>query len=256
MIIDVDIGNTRVKWRIAGTPDTFYFSSAGAFYDGLPQQWSVLPKGVRFRVGSVLGAEQTRQFCDRLARLAKAQVDIAVVKNSVGGISVGYTDVASLGVDRWLALLAARARYPGVDCVVLHAGTALVADFLRADGQHLGGYLVGGWQAALRALGEAAPGLAPAAASVNALRVDPGATTLECVEAGVSLLFRGFLDELARAAAAHLQAPSWLLAGGDAEKIQSLCAGLDAIDSPRRGAVHPPHIAPGLVLDGLAVALP
>jgi len=253
VIVDIDIGNTRIKWRIAGEPSIFHFRNANEF----PEQWKTLPKGSRFRVSSVLGADHTRKFCDRLALLASGAVDIAVVRNSIAGVSVAYRDVTSLGVDRWLALLAAHARHPAADCVVIHAGTALVTDFLQADGRHLGGYIIGGWQAALRALGEAAPALAPSVeGAVSTLCVHPGATTLECVEAGRSLLFRGFLGELARVAATTLKSPAWLFAGGDAERMLNLHNGLEKVYLPQWLAHSDPQVVPGLVLDGLAIALP
>ncbi len=48
-----------------------------------------------------------------------------------------------LGVDRWLALLASRAR--GLQpCVVVDAGSATTIDVLDAAGEHLGGYILPG----------------------------------------------------------------------------------------------------------------
>lgn len=253
MIIDIDIGNTRIKWRIAGDPDIFFFHRADEF----PEQWKSLPKDMRFRISSVRDENQTRQFCQQLASLTHGAIEIATVKNSVAGVSVAYRDVATFGVDRWLALLAARTHHPAADCVVIHAGTALVADFMRADGQHLGGYIIAGWQASLRALGEAAHALKfPAEGVVKARRTAPGTTTLECIDAGMSLLFRGFLGELVRAASINLKSPVWTFAGGDAETMLQLYKALETSSASGKFASGDPQFAPGLVLDGLAVALP
>lgn len=253
MIVDIDMGNTRIKWRVAGEPNISYLTSTGKF----PERWKTLPQGSRFRVSSVLGANQTRIFCDRLAVLTDGAVEIATAKSPAAGVSAAYQDVTSLGVDRWLGLLAAHARHPAADCVVIHAGTALVADFLRADGQHLGGYLVGGWQTSLRFLGEAAPALTPSAANLaGAQRMHPGATTVECIEAGVSLLFRGFFAELVCMASALLRSPVWLFAGGDAENMLKVYEELERRDVSQKLSSSDPELVPGLVLDGLAVALP
>lgn len=253
MIIDIDMGNTRIKWRIAGESNIFYLNSASEF----PERWKALPKSSRFRVSSVLGVNQTRNFCDRLALHTDGVVEIAAVKSPTAGVSVAYQDVTSLGVDRWLGLLAAHARHPVADCVVIHAGTALVADFLRADGQHLGGYIVGGWQTSLRFLGEAAPALTPSAENLmGARRMHPGAATVECIEAGISLLFRGFFGELVCMASALLHSPAWLFAGGDAENMLKVYEGLEKGDLSQKYSSSDPKLVPGLVLDGLAVALP
>ena len=253
MIVDIDIGNTRIKWRIAGQSEIFHFDAS----DDLPEQWKTPPCDSRFRVSSVLTASQTRHFCERLASLSTATVEIATVKNSVGGVLLAYRDVASFGVDRWLALLAARIRQPATDCIVIHAGTALVADFLRGDGQHLGGYIVSGRQTSLRSLGEAAQLLEPAVGGeLNAPHEFPGATTMECIAAGSSLLFRGFLRELACAASMHLNSPAWLFAGGDADQMLQLYEGLRKTNLPESCASGDPHLVSGLVLDGLAIALP
>lgn len=253
MIVDVDIGNTRIKWRIVGEADIFYLSGDDQF----PERWRALPQGSRFRVSSVLSADQTRKFCDQLTLLSAASVELAVVKNFVGDVLVAYRDAASFGVDRWLALLAARNRCAAMDCVVVHAGTALVADFLRADGQHLGGYIIGGWQTSLRALGEAAQVLQSSIGDqLNPTHGFPGATTMECIAAGTSLLFRGFLRELACAASAHLNSPAWLFAGGDADKMVQLYGGLEKAYMPEDFAMGNPQCVPALVLDGLAIAIP
>ena len=54
-----------------------------------------------------------------------------------------YPQPQSLGVDRWLALIAARQLAPGWACVI-DAGTALTIDALDAAGLHLGGLIIPG----------------------------------------------------------------------------------------------------------------
>lgn len=250
MIIDVDIGNSRIKWRYAGAPDSFGVINSG---DELPEAWKNLPPQSRIRISSVIGIERTREFSDRLAALKNIVVEIAAVKNPFGGVNLAYTDTATFGVDRWLALLAAKTRYPAVDCVVVHGGTALVADLMRADGRHLGGFITTGWQTSLRSLGDAAHALRLASTVSNFRCSQPGVTTLECIEVGTSLLFRGFLRELHLIASEQLKSPIWIFTGGDAELLLALmsAAQLGSATSSDRY-----ELARDLVLEGLAVALP
>lgn len=57
---------------------------------------------------------------------------------ALAGLRIAYADPASLGVDRFLAMLAARARGPG-PWLVAGVGTALTIDLIDADGRHRGG---------------------------------------------------------------------------------------------------------------------
>lgn len=253
MIIDVDIGNTRIKWQFADVPNSF---AALDVVDGLPESWRRLSGRTRFRISSVVGSERTLAFTAQVAALGDAIVEIAAVKNPFAGVDLAYADVAKFGVDRWLALLAAKAKYAARDCVVIHAGTALVADFLRADGRHLGGFITPGWQTSLRSLGTAAHALNSIVARPSNLRRDhPGTATLECIEAGASLLFRGFLRELALTASAQLTSPKWIFTGGDAELLMSL----RQLSGERFGvfsSLDDAEFARALVLEGLPIALP
>ena len=61
--------------------------------------------------------------------------------------------LGQLGVDRYLALLAARARQRALPMVVVDCGTAVTLDRLEADGRHSGGVIAPGLAMMLGALG-------------------------------------------------------------------------------------------------------
>lgn len=251
MIIDVDMGNSRIKWRYAGVRDSFGVINAS---DELPEEWKSLPPQSRFRISSVIGAARTREFSNRLAALENVVVEIAVVKNPFAGVNLAYADITKFGVDRWLALLAAKAKHPVANCVVVHGGTALVADLLCADGRHLGGFIAPGWHTSLRSLGEAAHALSLADTASDFGRSQPGATTLECIAAGASLLFKGFLRELNLVASAQLKSPVWIFTGGDAKLLLALMSATQLETAASSDDRY--ELARDLVLEGLAIALP
>ena len=56
----------------------------------------------------------------------------------------GYRDSAQLGVDRWHALIAARATHPDRPLVVVSAGTATTVDGVTGDGAFVGGLIAPG----------------------------------------------------------------------------------------------------------------
>lgn len=60
------------------------------------------------------------------------------------GITNSYMQPHLLGVDRWLALVAAAELYPNLDLLVVDAGTALTIDWLNAAGLHQGGWILAG----------------------------------------------------------------------------------------------------------------
>ncbi len=145
-----------------------------------------------------------------------------------------YSNPASLGVDRWLAMIGAlqvvRSNFCVVDC-----GTAITADFVDAGGSHLGGYIAPGLGLLVRALGA---GTAKVRFDPQLCDAGPGSDTQACVAGGVINMFvGGVLAMLARHSFANL-----LVTGGDAPfLVQSMVS---------TGAYAPVHCE-DLVLDGL-----
>jgi type III pantothenate kinase len=88
-------------------------------------------------VASVAGAGLTdvllQALAPRCVRVVRARTQAACA-----GVRIAYADPTRLGVDRFLALLAAHAR--GREAwLVVGVGTALTIDLLAADGRHMGG---------------------------------------------------------------------------------------------------------------------
>ena len=77
-----------------------------------------------------------------LQRFDKA-VNRFVSVAGVLGVKNAYRDPGRLGVDRWMALIAASEMASG-NVIVIDAGSAITVDLLRADGQHLGGAILPG----------------------------------------------------------------------------------------------------------------
>lgn len=59
------------------------------------------------------------------------------------GVKNCYANPQSLGIDRWLALIAAR-QLTNKNVIIVDAGTALTIDILAADGLHKGGLILPG----------------------------------------------------------------------------------------------------------------
>ena len=239
-VLDLDIGNTRTKWR------------CGALAGALPApELPALPaKPRRVRIANVGGDRGA--LAATVRRSYGVSAEFAVVTPTLGGVRCGYRQPEQLGIDRWLATVAAW-RQTRTATVVVAAGTAITVDFVAADGRHLGGYIAPGLALLAAALrrGTADPRIHAAAAppsqdaprrngAPGALPVGtPGRTTGEAVASGVATMLVGFL-EAAMSGAADAEV---FLTGGDAPALAAVWQ-------------RPLRQVPTLVLDGLAIALP
>lgn len=244
MLLEFDLGNSRAKWRLLGAPPGELAS--GDFRIGpegvigtlaLPAQQ--LPIS-RIRAGSVAGAQINealtqlcRQWWNLVPEFAQSQAHCA-------GVSNGYQFPQRLGVDRWLALLAAyhRPDRQNRPCAVVDCGSAITLDLLQADGKHLGGYIVPG----LRMVSEVL------SSRTRLIRIDelplgeisPGRVTDQAIGHGVMRMLHGLLDNLEEYLGSDYRL---YFTGGDGERL------LRSLKLP--GSYHP-----DLVLDGLAWAVP
>lgn len=144
MILELDVGNSRIKWRLL-TADSLVEVSAGhvpGFEDllGVPELDTEITMA---RMCSVRGGDVNKKLEDWLCVTHGIELEQAQVTQSCGGVTNQYADVTRLGIDRWLAMLAAYRRAGGA-CMIVDSGTAFTIDVLDATGLHLGGYIIPG----------------------------------------------------------------------------------------------------------------
>ena len=162
------------------------------------------------------------------------RISLACTQRRFGDVETAYARPSRLGVDRFLALLAARARSTEA-ALVVGVGTALTIDWLDADGRHRGGRIAPSpslMRAALHARARQLP--ESGGAYVEFAGDTDGALASGCTGAALALVERS----LRHASAETGAAPRLLLHGGGRGELQAQLP--DAID------------APALVLEGLA----
>lgn len=191
-IIDVDAGNSRLKWRLRGTSAV-----------NVPDDLSMLAsdwQSLELEVASVFVSSVASEGVNELIVVASVEAfgrrpHFAAVRNGVNGLAVAYPEPANLGVDRWLSMLAARAVDASCAWLVFGAGTALTADVISIDGCHRGGYIVPGVQVSLDSLASRTERI-----SVSSLQPEknwhPGSSTLECVHNGISALYKSYVEAI------------------------------------------------------------
>lgn len=221
MILAVDAGNTRLKWGLHDGKvwlDQGWVATADA--DRLGDAWRKLAAPDKIVASNVAGPG-VRALVEEACGRWPAGVQWAVAVESQCGVRNGYENPAQLGSDRWAALIAAHAVAPE-GCVVVSAGTAMTVDALSADGVFLGGMIVPGLAAMMRALAEST---AAVAVEGGGFRAFP-ANTADAVYSGALSAMAGAVGRMAGALSQEQgRAPVCLLSGGDAERLLPLLSG-------------------------------
>ena len=234
--LQLDVGNSSAKWRLLAAGrvrargnyrpgDAASKKALLACAGQLEQIW----------VSSVASREAEDALVELLAGRWPVTPWFASTPARTGDLRNSYREPSRMGVDRWLAMLAGRARCSDRLCVV-DAGSALTIDIVAASGRHEGGYIIPG------------PGLMERALLADTGRVrfadeadyelSPGTSTAMAVRHGVALAQVGAVAlALDRAGPAH---PQLIFCGGGGEVLRSL---LD------RGGDY----APDLVFEGLEI---
>lgn len=225
----LDAGNTRVKWQLwekGAMKKAGAFAHYGRFEvleDTLTQEFQVFASQVEsVGLACVLNADARHCLIQALEQCFSVPVRFAEVSKTFLGFSCAYEDVNRLGVDRWLASLAAF-RYYQSPVLVVSCGSALTIDATTQCGQHLGGYILPGLAMAQKAL----------LGDTHAVRFDPDDAKLDSLEYGrdtASAVNNGLLLQASaiiseawqRFSCSRMQnTPRLVLTGGDAPLIAS-----------------------------------
>lgn len=241
-----DIGNTRVKW---GLLDKERLVKTGSITHeklqetGFTALTANLPRDVeRVLVSNTAGHSFATRLSGVIGIHCNREVHFARAERQGFGVTNSYRNPRRIGVDRWVAMIGARAEFRGALCIV-DAGTALTIDALDREGRHLGGLIVPG----LRLMREAlhtntsdlpAPKRAGGRTSTGTMLF--ATTTDGALDQGAMTAVCGAVDRaLGRMRATGFR-PRLVLTGGDASRI------LKQLDDT---VVHRPN----LVLQGLGV---
>ena len=235
----IDLGNSRLKWV---RMDLLPAGGAHALAHGgevdarmLDASFAEVRTADRVWMASVAAPGGTAAMVAALVRRG-ARIAQAHTQPALAGVRIAYSEPSRLGVDRFLALLAAHARARHA-WLVACVGTALTIDLLAADGSHHGGLIAASPTLMREALAQRAPHLPVEDGAV----VDFATDTVDALASGAILSARALIARSLRAARQRLGAtPTLLVAGGGADAL---------LDGWRTRAQR----APDLVLEGLAV---
>ncbi len=235
MKLFVDMGNTAIKWCydsnpincqsviLPQSPDHQFFASIWSELDGVDVIWLCA-------VGSQECVRQLQSYAHYYG-VAVSQVNTRV---QFGLMQNGYHPPESLGVDRWLAAIAAWYAIRQA-VIVVDAGTAVTVDAVTAAGVFVGGLILPGQRLCEQALVQGTAGLEIGSDDDNRFPDN----TSSAIHRGAWLAVVGGVQAAVRSAESVLGMPCHLmLSGGDGARLQS-CLAADV------------QYAPDLVLQGL-----
>lgn len=240
----LDIGNTAVTWAVASDagigPVGWFDHGHGeqAIDDLVGSAWSALDSIATVIAVNVAGDRIATMIDDYVAGRWQRTPRYIQVSTHAFGVTNGYRHSADLGVDRWVAMIAAYNRQKTAVCVV-DCGTAITLDVVDATGQHRGGLIL--------------PGLAMLYDALQANTKDIGALdivmpggllgdgTQACVAGGAAYLAAAAVDRLVADIQTDMPGPvSVIMTGGNATKLA------DIMNTEV-------ELAPGLILEGLTL---
>lgn len=249
MILDIDAGNTRLKWRLSANGSVVRF---GIEDGSLQEMLNCLTAKIdfisidRIRLVHVLGVESEAEFRVFLGKKTNRLIETAKSTAYCGEVKNKYKPPETLGVDRWLAILAAF-QETKKKCCVIDCGSAITVDFVLGDGTYIGGYIAPGFKMLASTLAENTKQL-PAIDFYKYSELSIGQSTKQAINNGILLMIVSFIEKnMANFFNNESDIKTVFLTGGDAEVIKEYLKVNVDLEVKFR---------PDLVIDGLSIALP
>jgi type III pantothenate kinase len=238
MKLVLDFGNSRTKWGVF-EKDTL---RAHGIVSASEEMSYPLENIERVGLASVVSEEEENAVLSRLyLQGLRPHVEVLRITStpSAQGIQNHYLIPDQLGVDRWAALIAVRARTHDAALVVL-SGTATTIDALNGEGEFLGGLILPGVQLMTESLAQATHGIALTSGEwVRFPRQTRDAVHSGAIQATIGAI-REQLNALTRMSNS---APRLYLSGGAAPLL------LEALTQPDVSV----ELVDNLVLEGVAI---
>jgi type III pantothenate kinase len=143
----IDIGNSRLKWTCidAGnlTETQSFIRGKTGIKAALTKHWKKLADIESIFVSNVAGDKIAQQLEEWTLKKWDVKPKFISSEQKRFGVTNAYQQPEQLGVDRWLALIAARQHARLATCVI-DCGTAITLDIVTKYGEHQGGMILPG----------------------------------------------------------------------------------------------------------------
>lgn len=181
----LDIGNSRIKYAVFNRQNTDFTTEIIIDHDHLKGLIELSRQVLLSSVGHQNQVNDIRLICKHMRKpLFEAQTESVSL-----GIRCAYDEPRNLGVDRWLAILAAR-QLTHLPVAVIDLGTAATCDIV-VDNQHTGGWIAPGFELMRSALIENTQKVFGDTSIPDVLQL--GDATPECVNMGCLASIQGII---------------------------------------------------------------
>lgn len=217
----LDQGNTNLRWAAVEGGNQIVTSGVVSADRPLGDVLRSLPDVAAASFSSVLVSSvasntRNRELSEVVVRTFGSEPKFLAAMDSLAGLKNGYRDATRLGCDRWLTMLGARTIQDG-PLLVVDAGSAVTVDAVRRSGEHLGGFIVPGYELQCHALTTGTAGVGVAIATPER---GWGRDTQTAVVNGVVLALAALIDRSLRELRQGVdETVSLVLTGGDAHRI-------------------------------------
>ena len=220
MILLVDVGNTRTKWVLAENNHMLTEIDVCLNQDVASSTIASLAEVVhKVTIANVAG-EEMAQTLTNVMQAVEVPVTMVQTAQEACGVRNSYDYPETLGVDRWLSLIAAYDKQKA-SCLVINAGTAVTIDALSVPkaanhANFMGGLIMPGVGVMLRTLANNTAQLSVGEGSV----MDFPTNTQDAMHTGCLIAVIGAIQrQWQLLQALDQQVPAILLSGGDAEML-------------------------------------
>ena len=237
----LDVGNTRLKWAQydGARPGAQLLGHGAVFLENIDkladEDWQQLPAPTRM-LGCIVAGEAIRRRVEEQLDLWECSPSWAVPSAHEAGITNGYDHPPRLGVDRWVAMIGARARMLAAQgaqaprpLIVVMVGTAVTVEAIDTDGRFLGGLILPGHGIMLRALESGTAGLRVPTGEV----VEFPTNTSDALTSGGTYAIAGAVERMVQHVRQHCGAePLCYMTGGAGWKMApSMSVRFELVDS-------------------------
>jgi type III pantothenate kinase len=212
----VDIGNTRTKYTFEqhGKLSAVKSERNEDINDKWLESFTVSVKAI------IVASVSETYLVDVFSEYANEKaIDFLNVKSEAErfGVISSYLQPTTLGIDRWLTLLAANTVYKNENVLIVDAGTATTIDLLDKSGMHLGGWILPGIDILFNSLLLNTSQIL--ATQEHQVDLSFGKSTSDGVNNACWAATLGFIEQSIKQANKQISIDKILLTGGNAEKL-------------------------------------
>ncbi|MDE0960520.1 MAG: type III pantothenate kinase [Planctomycetota bacterium] len=235
----IDIGNTRLAWRLRERSTIVQCGSAS--HQAISDALSTLPVVEAIAISSVQRSHEDQ--LQHWIEAAEQPQPIWIRSGADLPASVKTEQPHLTGSDRALCAFAWGGAQQQGPAIIIDAGTAVTVDAVNQSGHLLGGWIAPGWSALCQGLQQAAPSLPEMSdEEIGAAPIPWSGETRRAIRGGIESMFvEGVRGLRQRVQEALGETATTMITGGDADRLLP--------------ALQPARAQPNMVLDGLELIL-